>query len=230
MRTVYLVPSRGRPANAARLAERWLLTTGYETHLIFFVDDDDPRQDEYAQVLDSFGTEQVTLMFDERRRVGPTLNHWAPKLAANYAAVGFMGDDHLPRDVGWDARLVEVLGKRPCTIAYGDDLFQRENLPTAVVMDSRIISTLGYMVPPGLTHLYLDNFWRDLGRALGTLVYCPQVVIEHMHPQAQKAEWDDGYVEVNGSDMWDHDREVYRLFTDGGDLTAAASKLKVGMR
>lgn len=226
MRMAYLVPSRGRPANAARLAKRWRETAQPETHLIFLLDDDDPELSGYEKALDEYGDEQIFYMVDKRRRVGPTLNHWAPKFAASYDAIGFMGDDHLPRDDGWDEVLGLIVRARRYTIAYGDDLFQRQNLPTAVLMDSMIIRQLGFMVPPGLIHLYLDNFWRDLGNALGTLCYVPNVIIEHMHPQAQKAEWDQGYRDVNSGIMWEADTEAYRQFIDSGGLTAAIETLR----
>jgi len=217
MRIAYLVPSRGRPANAARLAQRWRGTAASDTHLIFLIDDDDPELPSYEKALDKYGDEQIFYMIDERRRVGPTLNHWAPKFAARYDAIGFMGDDHLPQTARWDTILGEYLVSRRHGIVYGNDLFQGPNLPTAVLMDATIVRTLGFIVPRGLTHLYLDNFWRDLGMALGTLLYVPQVVIEHLHPQAQKAEWDDGYREVNGGAMWEVDAAVHQAFMSDDD-------------
>jgi len=226
MRMAYLVPSRGRPANAARLAQRWRETAQPETHLIFLVDDDDPELPGYEKALDEYGDEQIFYMTDRRRRVGPTLNYWAPKFAANYDAIGFMGDDHLPHGHGWDVVLGTLVHSQRHAIVYGDDLFQRENLPTAVLMDSAIVRTLGYMVPPGLTHLYLDNFWRDLGLALGTLRYASGVIIEHMHPQAQKAEWDDGYREVNGGAMWEADAAVHQAFMSGDGFVSAVRALQ----
>lgn len=226
MRIVYLVPSRGRPANAARLAQRWRETAHHDTHLIFFVDDDDPELTGYQKALDQYGDEQITLMVGERRRVGPTLNYWAPKLATSYEAIGFMGDDHLPQTPQWDHLLGGAVAMERHAIVYGDDRFQGINLPTAVLMDAAIVRRLGLMVPPGLTHLYLDNFWRDLGNALGTLRYVPYVVIEHMHPQANKANWDDGYREVNGGEMWQHDELIYSAFTASGQLEAWADLLR----
>lgn len=222
----YLVPSRGRPVNAARLAQRWRETAASDTHLIFLIDDDDPELPGYEKALDEYGDEQIFYMIDERRRVGPTLNHWAPKFAARYDAIGFMGDDHLPQTARWDTLLSEAIESQRYVIAYGDDLFQRGNLPTAVLMDARIIRSLGFMVPAGLTHLYLDNFWRDLGNELGTLRYLPHVVIEHRHPQAQKAEWDAGYREVNGGEMWEADTDAYRIFVQSGEFQTAVDKLR----
>ena len=226
MRSVYIVPTRGRPANAYRLASRWLETTGDTTRVFFVVDNDDPELQNYHDALAPLvGDMRVSYVVGERRRVGPTLNYWAPKLTGEYDAIGFMGDDHLPRDKNWDAFVLRVRGTRNF-IAYGDDLIQRANLPTAVVMDSRLIKTLGYMVPPGLTHLYLDNFWRDLGEQLGTLSYHPDIVIEHLHPIAHKAEWDDGYREVNDGTMYADDAAAYAEYQSSGDFNTDLLRLR----
>jgi hypothetical protein len=148
----------------------------------------------------------------ERTSMNGTLNAIANVVAPSYRFVGFMGDDHLPRTEEWDQRIAHQL-IRPGAIVYGNDLFQGPHLPTAVFMDSLIVRTLGYMAPPALKHLFLDNTWLTWGQYLDTLTYMPDVIIEHMHPQAGKAEWDDGHARVNGSEMWDHDREEWNTYS-----------------
>jgi radical SAM superfamily enzyme YgiQ (UPF0313 family) len=102
-------------------------------------------------------------------------------------------------------------------VAYGNDLLQSENLPTAVMLSKAIVSALGGMVPPKLRHLYLDNFWKRLGEDLGNLVYVPQVIIEHCHPLAGKAEWDEGYRLVNAREMYSFDALVYDNYIKSED-------------
>jgi hypothetical protein len=65
------------------------------------------------------------------------------------------------------------------------------------------------MAPPKQKHLYLDNFWKDLGLALGTLRYSGSVIVEHMHYSNNKNEQDEGYVEVNSSEMNDNDKKAF---------------------
>ena len=97
-------------------------------------------------------------------------------------------------------------------LVYGNDLLQGQNLPTQVAMTTDIVQILGYMVPPSIRHLYVDNFWLQLGRKLGRLKYLDGVIVEHMHPGAQKADWDEGYTRVNEQGMWDADKKAYRKY------------------
>jgi hypothetical protein len=104
--------------------------------------------------------------------------------------------------------LCEAIGERP-GVSYGDDLLQGANLPTAVTMSAEIVRRIGYMVPPVLVHMYMDNFWRDFGVKIGNLQYRPDVVIEHMHYLAGKAVNDLQYQEVNAAHVYEKDRLAY---------------------
>jgi hypothetical protein len=203
---VVLVPSRTRPGNIARLLQAWA-DTGATADLVVLVDDDDP---ELAGYFEATAGSVADLVVGPRQRIGPLVDHHAVALAATFDVVAFMGDDHCPRTDGWDARILEA--STPWTVVYGDDLFQGENMPTAVFMGSQLIRKLGYFNPPGLDHLFLDNGWRHCGKALGTLTYLPDVVIEHVHYMANKVETDSLYQEVNSSHMYHHDRDAFHAW------------------
>jgi hypothetical protein len=80
------------------------------------------------------------------------------------------------------------------------------------MVSSPLIRGLGYMVPPGLVHLYLDDFWKQLGTDIGRLSYYPEVIIEHMHPVAGKAPYDPGYTFSLDSALMNADRRRYEEF------------------
>jgi hypothetical protein len=82
------------------------------------------------------------------------------------------------------------------------------------MMTADIVSALGYMVPPELVHLYLDNVWMDWGRGMGALTYLDDVVIEHMHPAAGKAVNDVGYLEANSAEQLHADRTAYEKYCE----------------
>jgi hypothetical protein len=209
-----IVPTRGRPQNIRRLCEAWV-STGARASLYLGVDDDDDSLD--VQTCIAWGEEfDIDLVLESAPRTNMcgALNSIAVKIANSYSVVSFMGDDHLPRTPRWDQRMMDALIDRP-GVAYGNDLMQRAALPTSVFMTSDIIQTLGYMAPPQLHHLFIDNSWRDWGEGIGSFHYLDDVVIEHLHPQAGgKAEWDEGYVRVNGGEMWEHDAEAYRVYRE----------------
>lgn len=205
-----IVPSRGRPENIAELAGSWAETATGRTQLLVAADDDDPLLGGYrAEVVVAGSRIRCEFVHGPRQRLGPTLNRLAVERVGDYFAIGFMGDDHRPRTPGWDEAMVATLREMGTGVVYGNDLVQREALPTAVVMTSDIIRTLGYMVPPGLVHLFMDNFWLGLGQALGRLRYLDDVVIEHCHPLAKTAEWDAGYRECNSREMYARDHAEF---------------------
>lgn len=206
-----IVPSRGRPHNIAALGDAWQTTTTGYADLLVVVDDDDPALPDYEQVC---GDRGIWWEKGPRERLGPTLNRTALKYAQDYAGLGFFGDDHRPRTVGWDKAFTDELAHLGTGIVYGNDLLRSEDLPTAAAMTSNIINTLGWMVPPGLIHLFIDNAWLALGRRLGAISYLPDIVIEHMHPAAGKAANDAGYIECNSGGQISTDRAAYEAWHD----------------
>lgn len=206
MTLLTIVPTRGRPDAARELYAEYMRTRADRTtSILFAIDEDDPRFSEYMPDL--------PVAPGARERMGPTLNRYAAKFARDFPSetvIGFMGDDHRPRTLGWDIAVKSALAGAP-GVAYGDDLIHGPNLPTAAWVSASIVRSLGYIAPPNLIHLYLDNFWLDLGRATN-LHYLSDCVFEHLHPIAGKAAWDAGYVEANAGSVQEHDRIEYERY------------------
>jgi hypothetical protein len=201
-----IVPTRGRCDNAMRLFEAINATADF-TELIFAIDADDVA--EYGDLMHATaGVNNVKIVIAARMGMNGTLNHWANWMAPDYDYICFMGDDHLPITKGWDTKLAEAIGSE-AGIAYGNDLLQGENLPTAVVMSTKIIRALGFMSPPALKHLFLDNFWLAIGKALGNATYLPDVIIEHLHFTNGKAAHDERYAAVNNVEMHNGDEAIF---------------------
>lgn len=226
MSITLLIPSRGRPADAK--AALWSALDHAvlpETRVEVVIDTDDPELEAY----DALGPEVVKA--SSRRGIVDPLNQAALSEAAGSGHVGFMGDDHRVRTMGWDAIVDTYAGT---TIVYGDDLFQHENLPTAVFMSGKAIKALGYMAPPVLQHLYVDNYWRDLGESLGSIKYIPELVIEHLHPHINdvkgkpKGTWDALKQELNSGGMYERDRLAYEKFVADGMLAKDVERLVRG--
>lgn len=211
-----ICPTRGRPGNARRLAQAAASTSTAATRLVFAVDDDDPELPGYSDVPRSWA--EVT-----RPRVDMLMcGLWQPMAAKlNAAAVaaaavdpppfalGFLGDDHLPRTHGWDSIMLGALRELGTGIVYGDDRIRGEALASAWVMTTDIVRALGAMVPAPVDHLYCDNAIMRLGAAAGCLRHLPGVVIQHLHPVAGTAPDDAGYRRVNSPDQYRRDGARY---------------------
>lgn len=222
---VAIVPSRGRPEAAAQLAAAFEETCTADTRLLFAIDDDDPTAEGYYKLAADRGTwvlTQFTKSMNEalNQAAGWSCAEWEP------FAIAFLGDDHRPRTRSWDTLYLAALHDLGTGIVYGDDLLQGRNLATQCAMTSDIIRELGYMAPPSLTHLYLDNFWMSLGAGADCLRYLPDVVVEHVHPAAGKAKWDESYARVNSSEMYSKDEAAFRAHVGSGQLTADIEKVK----
>lgn len=224
-----IVPTRGRPDSVLALDSSLQDTQTSVADVLYVVDPDDVHRDAYLDnVLGKGRDGQGRIMvLPQRLGLTRTLNSISARFADRYDSIGFMGDDHRPRTVRWDQTITDELyftGPGP-RVVYGNDLLQGANLPTAVFLHSKIIKTLGYMVPLTLQHLYADNFWKEIGEGTGGLRYRDDVVIEHMHPVAGKAEWDDGYREVNAPERDHADREAWLAYRQHS-LPTAVRRIK----
>lgn len=228
MSLVVIVPSRGRPHAVAELAEAFLNTSyNGDTRLWFAVDSDDPDLDGYREEVDALACQRIAVIPVVGGCMARALNEAAMVAVSDPAttAVGFMGDDHRPRTPGWDSAYLFALVRMRVGIVYGDDQLQSQALPTQCAMSASIVRALGWMCPPALRHLWIDNFWLDLGQKAGCLRYLPDVVVEHMHPYNGKAEMDEGYERVNSLEIIDADRAAYGRYVVE-DLDRDAQKVR----
>lgn len=206
----WIVPTRGRPDAVPRLDEAWTATGAWEcADLVLVVDDDDPECEQY---------------YDRARKTHTSvwaISSWKPMVhkldwaavglagGYGYTALGFGGDDHVPRTPGWARVYLDALAELGTGVVYGDDLYQGERLPTQWAMTADIVRELGRMVPAPVDHLYCDNAILELGQAAGCIRYVPDVVVEHMHPVAGKARSDEGYARVNARAQYRKDHSAF---------------------
>jgi hypothetical protein len=220
-----IVPSRGRPRQLRELVDAIHDTAVTDLEVYVGVDVDDPTRAEYT----------AAAVFTAGQRL--SLSQWTNALAEQVLDgpnppryLASMGDDHRPRTKGWDRRLIgaiDSLGDAP-GIAYGDDRYQGAALPTAWVVSADLVRAVGWMMLPACAHLYVDNAVLALGQATGRILYCPDVVIEHMHPAAGKAELDDSYRQSNARERYAADRAAFEAWRDGGGLAGDAAKVVAG--
>ena len=214
-----ILPTRSRPDSAERcinaLKEHSVLSD-------FVIAIDDDQADLYPRL------DGVTYEVNPRLRMNGTLNLVANKYADKYETIFFLGDDHLVQTPNWDEYLSKAIAHKGYGLAYGNDLLQRHQLATAVMMSTNIIRAVGYMAPPKLVHLYMDNYWMILGQRLGTLWYFDNVIVEHLHPVAGKVAWDEQYREANSDEVANKDRmELHRYMEE--DFTTELEKITTAL-
>lgn len=169
-----VVPSRGRPQNIARLWDTMEKTCQGNTSLLVGLDTDDPLRTDYpegpAYIVRS-GLHQVVAW----------INELSVPRAGDYRFIGSIGDDNVPRTPGWDVALMEALRETP--FAFADDLYPGRapgTLCCHLFCRSAVITSLGYLGPPSIRHMYVDVAWMAWGTACG-ITFLPDVVIEHLH-------------------------------------------------
>lgn len=200
-RMVIIVPTRSaggiRVLTLDRLIESWEKTR-VSSDMIVGIDDDEweiyPKK------------EHPNLYYRSYSRTGycDKLNSMCRSIAADdyntsdrYDIIGHLSDDHVFTNDMWDELIPDWIEHRGMGVCYGNDLLQGENLPTAPFISWNIIKALGFMCPPGLKHMFVDNFWKDLGIRLDCLKYFPEIITEHMHWSNGKTIQDAQYKEVN---------------------------------
>lgn len=198
-----IVPSRSRQERITTFKEHFDKNSTF-SDLCLGIDDD---QYEMYPKFDN-----VIYDVNPNMQLGPKLNLIASRYCDDYRYIAFMGDDHLIQTQGWDQKLIDPIRDIQYGMSYGNDLIKGELLPTAIIMDSYIIQKLGYMCPPDQIHLYLDDFWLHLGTTLGTIKYCPDVIIEHMHFTTGKSEIDKTYIESNTPELYHTDEAAYKNY------------------
>lgn len=221
-----IVPTRGRPENMAKLSRVFQETCADSTVLHWVVDKDDPAKDEYFAAYTESTYNFQSFWVSPKGPPGIThpLNYvvdqvFNPLYGFYPTILGFLGDDFEPITPQWDVEIEEALSRNGHTgIAYGNDLLQGEKLPTAWFVTRDIVDTLSFLSPPCLNHLYVDNYWLELGRGAECLTYLPDVILEHKHPLAGKAEWDATYEQNNNTVSARRDRDAFKQYKREGRL------------
>jgi len=182
-----------------------MATCELDTRLMFGFDDDDPALDE--NITAAAGGYYVM----PRMHLAAWTNHLASvSMDAPYLAS--LGDDMLPVTPGWDRLLVEAAGAGGMSypeLGRGPEHGRQPGIPEAIVMDTRIITALGWMCQPDLDHWYVDNVWRDLGTGADCLTHVPDAVVLHKHPNVPGGDKPDATYAA-AARSYEHDLTVYQ--------------------
>ncbi len=184
-----LLPTRGRTDDLGRLMDSILVTARHPEGLevILYVDEDD--------------AESIDFVFPSL----PMIKHVGPRTTAaemtrtcyrlsDGANVFLLNDDVVFRTDAWDELLAEALAEFPdgVGLVYGNDLHQGPRLPTFPILPRAACELMGGPCPADYLRTHVDSHLLDVFehlRRLGhdRIRYLPEVVFEHLHPEAGKA-------------------------------------------
>lgn len=217
-----ICPSRSRPKMLSEMVESFVATSRISA-LVVLVDNDDPDCLENIKIIKSAGGD-CDYVLGKRDTTTNLINN-AFSYFAPHKFYSTTNDDFKYLTHGWDVILTEEIKRNgKVGIAYGNDLLQGKQIPSTSVISREIVSALGWLQLPTLTHLYGDSVWQYIGRSANCLHYRPDVIIEHKHYFSKKVPADDTFLRTNSSAMYNRDN---RAFCDWIANQASADVQKV---
>lgn len=200
-----LVPSRGRPDNLIRLMEAVHKTSRGITHVIAGVDEDDPKLQSYREIPFHDGDQ---LHVHSRMNLVDWTNYLAKKHHQDYNYMASLGDDMVPRTIGWDLKLTGAIEEdfNGTGFSYPWDQV-RDDIPEAYVFSTDIYEALGWIMMPRLNHWYNDNVIADLGHGAGCIRQLRGVIVDHLNVATGKAQVDQTAID-QGAKI-EEDKHIY---------------------
>lgn len=213
---IILLPTRERLEDFIIFAESWKNTTEGKSDVVVRIDSDDKTYEEIKLKYPEFIYE-----YGDRKPFLDLLNDLALDYAEKYDYVGFMEDDCNFNTQGWETIFINKLMELGDSgIVWGNDLINTHHIVGLPFMNSKIIKKLGYMCPPEIKYLWADHFWKNIGVAMNSLCYFPDVIIEHRHYSTGKREKDNisDIVDAVGSEDYHNFNHNYMVNRFGSDI------------
>lgn len=221
-----ILPSKGRPDRLLETVASFIRTRPCQAELEIVYDIRDAPALAIKGTGITMGLVPETGMANAWNRTAiKRLNDTNVMGQKKHALMGLCADDLLYKTKNWDQLLWMEFLKHGTGVYYGNDLLRTDDLGTHPFITTDIIEALGYAAPSGLKHLYLDNFWREIGKAIGRYFYLPEIITEHRHFTKYPNLRDEHYDRVNSPEMYAHDKAVFEKWRDE-ELPLVLPKLK----
>jgi hypothetical protein len=212
-----LAPSRGRSAALQEMADQAHETAESAVEVLAYVDVDDPADYESLH--------GVVVHRGPRTTLSDCWNVLAGKARGDVLQMG--SDDIRHRTPGWDTQVRAVFESCPDRLlfVYTRDGIHDDRLGTHGFVSREWVETVGYFTPSMFPADYADTWLNEVSGRVGRRAYLSSVLIEHLHPIARKAEWDQTHRERL---QRREDADVDQLWIDTQPLRdEAVEKLRV---
>lgn len=189
---MWILPSRGRPQNAARLLIAFGVTRA-TTPVWLRLDDDDRFAQVYDVPWETHIGPRIPLseLYNEAFRLLPYADWY-----------GFIADDVVPETTGWDRTLIEIAGADGMAVPNG--AHELGGAPH-FVLGGDLVRSVGWLALPGLDRTYIDTVWSEIAQKRGVLRCVPEVTLRHHHFSNRKALYDKTYRKLRKAE----DRATY---------------------
>lgn len=188
-----LIPTLGRPQKMKENVENLFdVTDKNDIDIVFILENDDHASIEMARSLDA-----VTLINQRSRNFAGAVNTAVRILVHNYF---FGASDDFLFHPNWLPPLIELsenfgmVGPED----LGNPAVARGEIAVSYLISRRYIpkACIGYpqdLLYEGYRHNYTDTELTETAIYNGEYVYCPDSIVEHMHPNFNKSSMDETY-------------------------------------
>lgn len=190
-----LLPTRERLSQVSRFLNSAADTADHPDRLevVLYVD----RDDELSHTIEHSHLKLVKLI-RTRAKMGVMAQTCYENSTGRH--VMLLNDDAVCRTRGWDTAVLQTFAGFTDGVAlvWCNDLYRKHLIPVFPTLSRRTCELLGGICPPDYSHDCIDAHLFDIFKkleALGhqRLVYLHEMVLEHMHHEVDKAEFDQIY-------------------------------------
>jgi hypothetical protein len=195
-----ILPTRNRPNNLKRLYQSLVDTTDdlKNVELCFYIDEDDMQS---LPVITELAEKIQCQCIQGEAAPKVRVPVWYLQNEVQKISTGpiymFAADDIVFRTKNWDNMVNQQFEKFEDRIAlvYGPDGFQKGDIPVCThgFIHQHWIDVVGYLFPSDFNVCYVDRWVTEVAEMIGRRFYLPDMYIEHIHPAAGKAAWDNTY-------------------------------------
>lgn len=183
------------------------------------------NEKDYKEIESKFLPKDWRIELTEAVSMGDKCREIWPKVK-DCKYVGILNDDHEMVMPNWDKILIHRLdGKN--FVSANDRTVNAFRLPvTATAWSMPLLECVGWPIyPPNLQHLFIDNLWRDLGKATGCWRVVASAIVLHNHVIFGKATEDETHRKVYNKESWTKDETWYVEFMKT-DFQKTVEKIK----
>lgn len=175
MQALILLPTLNRP-HLLKIFLKSYTDTKATTPGLALVDHNDPSKEDYLKIEYPPGW---TLVLTEGVSMADKVNEVWDRFI-NLDAVCIVNDDHECQTEGWDQRcLAAITGTN--VIGTNDAWVAPRRLCGATWWSTKVLRTVGYLFPKGISHLYIDSVWEFLCAKAQCANILMDVTIKHNH-------------------------------------------------